>query len=264
MNLDRMQAQRFERKYFIKERQVAPLREFISGYLQLDEFSLGRPENCYSIHSIYLDSNQLTTYWAQVHCEKSRFKLRARYYNDDPESPVFFEIKQREGECVLKQRAPTLRKAAADLIGGHLPGAEHLLSDRPYDLTVLQRFCYLSHRLHARPMMQISYEREAWVHPQTNSVRVTMDRNIRGEPRHEPIFAARMERPVYPFRKQLVLELKFTDRFTDWFADLVRRFDLVQFGAPKYCMTIFETGEQRVVSKFTHLTEQKLTEALPL
>ena len=262
MNLDRMQAQRFERKYFVKERQVAPLREFISGYLQLDEFSLGRPENCYPIHSIYLDSNQLTTYWATVHCEKLRFKLRARYYSDDPNAPVFFEIKRRENECVLKQRAPARRKAAAELIGGQLPGAEHLMADRPHDLTVLQRFCYLSHRLNARPMMQISYEREAWIHPQTNSVRVTMDRNVRGEPRHEAVFNTQMDRPIYPFRKQIVLELKFTDRFPDWFADLVRHFDLVQIGAPKYCGSIFETGEQRVVSKFSHLTQQKLADAL--
>jgi hypothetical protein len=261
MNLDRMQTQRFERKYFIKEPQVAPLREFISGYLQLDEFSLGRPDNCYPIHSIYLDSDQLTTYWATVHCEKLRFKLRARYYSDDPDGPVFFEIKRRENECVLKQRAPACRKTAGQLIGGQMPGAEHLISDRPYDLAVLQRFCYWSHRLHARPMMQISYEREAWIHPQTNSVRVTMDRNVRGEPRHEAIFKGGMDHPVFPFRNQIVLELKYTDRFPEWFGALVRRFDLVQIGAPKYCATIYETGEQRVVSKFSHQTQQRLAQA---
>ena len=111
-------------------------------------------------------------------------------------------------------------------------------------------------------MMQISYEREAWVHPQTNSVRVTLDRNVRGEPRHEALFASRMERPVFPFRNQIVLELKFTDRFPDWFADVVRHFDLVQIGAPKYCGSIFETGEQRVVSKFSQLIEQKLADAI--
>jgi len=257
-----MQAQRFERKYFLKERQVVPLREFISGYLQLDEFSVGRPDNCYSIHSIYLDSDQLTTYWATVHCEKLRFKLRARYYNDDPQGPVFMEIKRRENECVLKQRAPTRRCGAAELIGGQLPGAEHLVSGRPNDLAVLQRFCYLSQRLHARPMMQISYEREAWIHPRTNSVRVTMDRNVRGEPRHEAVFNTRMDHAVYPFRNQIVLELKFTDRFPDWFADLVRHFDLVQTGAPKYCGSIFETGEQRVVSKFSNLIQPRVAETL--
>src|ERR1051325_9649000 len=99
--IDRMQAQRFERKYFILERQVPSIREFVSGYLTLDEFREGLPENCYSVHSIYLDSDQLTTYWATVHCEKLRFKLRARYYSDDPASPIFFDIKRRENECVL-------------------------------------------------------------------------------------------------------------------------------------------------------------------
>jgi hypothetical protein len=261
MNLDRMQAQRFERKYFIKERQVAPLREFISGHLELDEFSEGREDNCYPVHSLYLDSNQLTTYWATVHCEKLRFKLRARFYSDDPQGPVFFEIKRRENECVLKQRGLVRRSAAPELIGGQLPGAEHLVSDRLTDLAALQRFCHLSQRLHARPMMQISYEREAWIHPQTNSVRVTMDRNVRGEPRHEAVFSTRMERPVFPFRNEIVLELKFTDRFPGWFGDLVRHFNLVQIGAPKYCGSIFEIGEQRVVSRFSNLTQQRLADA---
>src|ERR1043166_4876207 len=161
MNSDRMQAQRFERKYFISEHQVVPLREFISGYLQLDEFSEGRPDNCYPVHSIYLDSNQLETYWATVHCEKQRFKLRVRYYSDDPQSPIFFEIKRRENECVLKQRGMVHRVAGAELLAGQLPGLAHLISGKPHYLAALQRFCYLMQRLNARPMMHIAYEREA-------------------------------------------------------------------------------------------------------
>src|SRR3954462_7490314 len=173
MIADRMQAQRFERKYFISERLIAPLREFISGRLQLDEFSEGRPDNCYPVHSIYLDSAELATYWATVHCEKQRFKLRVRYYNDDPQSPIFFEIKRRENECVLKQRGMVHRRAGVPLLSGQLPGLEHLVTGKPHHLVALQRFCYLMQRLNARPMMHIAYQREAWVSRAGNSVRVT-------------------------------------------------------------------------------------------
>jgi len=255
---DRMQAQRFERKYFISERLVAPLREFISGHLQLDEFSEGRPDNCYPVHSIYLDSEQLATYWAAVHCEKQRFKLRVRYYSDDPQSPIFFEIKRRENECVLKQRGMAHRSAGAPLLAGRLAEMEQLISGEPDGLAALQRFCYLMQRLNARPMMHIAYEREAWMHPQSNSVRVTMDRNVRGEPRREAIFSTQMNGPVFPFNRQIVLELKFTDRFPGWFADLVRHFNLTQTGAPKYCRSIFETGERRVASRSSAVTQQTL------
>src|ERR1041385_5884565 len=95
---DRLQAQRFERKYFIADRLIPAIREFISGQLELDECSQDNPDYCYPVHSLYLDSSELATYWATVHCEKQRFKLRVHYYNDDPESPLFFEIKRRKNE----------------------------------------------------------------------------------------------------------------------------------------------------------------------
>jgi len=177
-----MQAQRFERKYFIEEQQVPTLREFISGHLQLDDNSLGREEFSYPVHSIYLDSEELLTYWATVHCEKKRFKLRVRYYDDDPASPLFFEIKRRENECVLKQRGVVHRGAGVLLLAGQLPGPEHLISDKPHHLAALQRFCYLMQRLNARPMVHVGYRREAWVSPNSNAFRVHKDRTCAVKP----------------------------------------------------------------------------------
>ncbi len=256
MTADRMQAQRFERKYFITEQQVLAVREYVSGYLELDEFSRDQPTHSYPVHSIYLDSDQLTTYWATVHCEKKRFKLRVRYYND--ESPLFFEIKRRENECILKQRGAVHREAGELLLAGQLPAPEHLLSGKPQHLAALQRFCYLMQRLRARPMVHVGYLREAWVSSQGNSVRITIDHQVRGEPRHEARFTTQMEKPVYPFGKQTVLEIKFTDRFPDWIRDMVRHLNLTQTGAPKYCGSVMDAGEQRVVATRAGEEEQKL------
>lgn len=262
MSQDRMQAQRFERKYFINERQSIQVREFVSGYLEPDEFSVGRPDYSYPVHSLYLDSDQLATYWATVHCEKTRFKIRVRYYSDDPESPLFFEIKRRENECVLKQRGMVHRSAGGLLLAGQLPGPEHLLSYKPHQLAALQRFCYLMQRLDAHPMVHVAYSREAWVSPQGNSVRVTIDRQVRGTPRHEPVFNTQMSNPVFPFGRQNVLELKFTDRFPDWLNSLVQHFNLLQTGAPKYCGSVAEAGEQRVIGRGPNGMQLKLAALL--
>jgi hypothetical protein len=259
---DQLQRQRFERKYFISEKQAGHIREFLKRYLVPDEFSASRPDLFYPVHSLYLDSSELTTYWATVHCEKKRFKLRVRFYDSRPESPLFFEIKRRENECVLKQRGAVHRTSGARLLVGHLPSPDDLLSNRPYHLAALQRFCYLSQRLLARPKVHVAYSREAWVSPQSNSVRVTMDKEVRGEPRHEAIFTTDMSAPVYPFGKQLVLELKFTDRFPDWFLTLVRHFNLTQTGAPKYCGSIFESGEEYVAKGAPVQWRQKLEQVI--
>ena len=95
-------------------------------------------------------------------------------------------------------------------------------------------------------MVHVAYMREAWVSKQNNSVRVTVDRSVRGEPRYTSSFETQMANPVYPFGRQRVLELKFTDRFPDWFHELVRLFNLVQTGAPKYCGSIAESGDTRI------------------
>ena len=242
---EQLQHQRFERKYFISERQAAGIREFVKCYLVPDQFSVGKPDYSYPVHSLYLDSEDLLTYWATVHCEKKRFKLRVRFYDDDPASPVFFEIKRRENECVLKQRGAVHRSAAPALIAGHLPAPEHLVVPKPNHLAALQRFCHLLHKLQAHPTVHVGYLREAWVSQHNNSVRVTIDRDVQGESQHGTQFTTHMRHPISPFRRLLVLELKFTDRFPDWFNEMVRHFNLVQTGAPKYCGSIAESQEAR-------------------
>jgi hypothetical protein len=248
MTDDRLQPQRFERKYILSEPQALKVREFVRAYLVADEHSRGRENWSYPVHSLYLDSDHLATYWATVHCEKSRFKLRLRYYDNDPDSPVFFEIKRRMNECILKQRGAIRKSAAALLVAGHFPEPGHLLAHKPSHLVAVQKFCLLMHELSARPKMHVAYEREAWVHPDSDAVRVTLDRAVRGEETKRVRLATAMERPYFPFGDKVVLELKFTNRFPDWFGDLVRHFNLTQCGAPKYCGSVLGVGEERLSS----------------
>jgi hypothetical protein len=44
----------------------------------------------------------------------------------------------------------------------------------------------------------------------------------------------------------LVLELKFTDRYPQWFRELVEHFNCIQGGAAKYAEGIFTKGEDWV------------------
>jgi hypothetical protein len=259
---EQMQRQRFERKYFINERQAMEIREFVRLNLVPDEFSRKQADYSYPVHSIYLDSPSLATYWATVHCEKKRFKLRVRFYDSQPDSPVFFEIKRRENECVLKQRGMVRRDAARLLLAGQMPGPEHMLSQKPSHLAAVQRFVFLMQRLHAKLVVHVGYMREAWMSPESNSVRVTIDRNVKGESRTEAVFDTQMTKAIRPFGGRAILELKFTDRFPDWFAELVRHFNLTQVGIPKYCGSIMEAGEEAFQQRQPDLSQQKLAQVL--
>ena len=183
---------------------------------------------------MYLDSDRLSLYWQTVNGDKNRYKLRVRYYDDKPDSPVFFEIKRRMNEAILKQRGGVKRRGAAELLAGRIPPTEDLLSQDPKHLSALQNFCQMMMQLQARPIALVSYRREAWVSTHNNSVRVTMDRQVELDLDTTSCLSAKMANPVCVFGKEVILELKFTGRFPVWFGDLVRHFGVRQCSAAKY------------------------------
>lgn len=247
---DRLQSQRFELKYIVEEPLALGIRDFVRSFLEIDEYGATLPNLSYPVHSLYLDSPDLYLYHATINGEKNRFKLRLRFYENRPTAPVYFEIKRRMNNTIAKMRGGVRREAVERLLDGHLPGPEDLVSKEPKQLVALQRFCQLSGQLQARPRTHVAYLREAWISRHDNSIRVTLDRQIRSEPEPTPRLLCEMANPILVFGDKVVLELKFTGRFPDWFKELVRVFGLMQCGAAKYAEGITLLGEQRVANTF--------------
>src|SRR5438477_6553001 len=120
MRKDRMQQSRFELKYLIRENTAERVRDFVRCYLNMDEFGVGKPNFSYPVHSLYLDSDSLEIYWRTVNGDKNRYKLRLRYYSDNPQTPVFFEIKRRMKDVILKVRGGVKHDAVPLLLNGQL------------------------------------------------------------------------------------------------------------------------------------------------
>jgi len=219
----------------LDEPQAQAIREYVAAHLELDENGVGKPQYSYPVHSLYLDSHDLQTFWATINGDRNRYKLRLRFYNDHPDSPVFLEIKRRCNGCILKQRGGVKKEAIPRLLQGHMPEPGHLLRPDGKSLAAVQRFVELCDRIHAVPQAHVCYQREAYVDPVSDNVRVTFDRSVLTEPRTRPIFETAMREPSRPFGDRVILELKFTDRFPDWLRSLVERFGLMQCGAAKYC-----------------------------
>jgi hypothetical protein len=97
----------------------------------------------------------------------------------------------------------------------------------------------------AKPKAHVAYRREAWVQPDDNSIRVTMDRDVICEVDESIDLKTEATRPFRVFGNRVVLELKFTGRFPDWFGQLVRIFDLHQGPAAKYADGVALMGENR-------------------
>jgi SPX domain protein involved in polyphosphate accumulation len=261
-----LQQQRLELKYIIPERTALGVRDFVRSYLELDEFGHSRPNYSYPVHSLYLDSDEMRLYWDTINGTKNRYKLRLRFYENRPKAPVYFEIKRRMNSCILKQRGGVRREAVDWLLSGHLPEPTHLTSQDPRQLVALQRFCQRMMHIHARPKAHIAYLREAWVSPHDNSIRITMDREVKCERDFTTQLNTDMVHPVQAFGAAVILEIKFTvrgqrptlweteddvildmkttPRYPYWFQELVRSFDLIQCGAAKYVEGVDAVGEQ--------------------
>lgn len=242
---DKLQAQRLELKYIVNEDTALRIRDFVSSYLELDEFGASMPNYSYPVHSLYLDSHDLRLYQETINGTKNRFKLRLRFYDNRPESPIYFEIKRRMNNCIMKQRGGVRRAAVDELLAGHIPDAAHLTSKDTKPLIALQNFCQLMHQIRATPKAHIAYFREAWVSHNDNSIRVTLDREVKCEPEFTTRLDLNLKNPTYTFARDVVLELKFTNSYPLWFRDLVRIFHVMQSGAAKYVEGVAMAGEHR-------------------
>jgi SPX domain protein involved in polyphosphate accumulation len=239
-----MPGSRFEQKYIVTEEKALEVRRFIASRLELDEHGAGKANSSYPVHSLYLDSDDLKLYWDTINGEKDRVKLRLRFYDDSPDAPVFFEFKQRMNKCRIKKRAAVRRNAVDRLLSGHTPWRLDLISEDAAQLLALQEFCDRVRELQARPTVHVAFFREAYMGD--NSVRLTMDREVRAQPEPTARLSTTMTEPIMIWGPDVILELKFTREFPELFRELVSTLGLRQCGAAKYVDSVATMGEYKL------------------
>jgi SPX domain protein involved in polyphosphate accumulation len=229
-----MQACRYEFKYLVDEPTADRIRDFISLHLEPDEFTDAKTGRGYPVHSLYLDSDDLKLCRQTLQGEKNRFKLRIRFYDERPETPVFCEIKRRISDVILKQRAAVWRTAVPDLISGKLPTMSMLVKASEKGARALKDFHDLARSINARPAAYTSYIRAAYEPPADNRYRITFDTELKAGEFKDQLGIGDLEQWGKPKIDGVVVELKFTDRRPNWMAECVQRFSLKRISVPKY------------------------------
>jgi SPX domain protein involved in polyphosphate accumulation len=225
---------RYERKFVVTEHAADAIRDFVCAYLPRDEHMSGTDRYGYRVYSVYLDTPSLSLYRQSCDGIKNRFKLRIRFYDGAADSPAFLEIKKRTTETIHKLRAVVSKRAAENVLRGGWISSAEVISPSEGSLRALTEFLECRDRLHARPTAVISYQREAYVSPTAEAVRVTFDRKIAGHLyRPETGLAIPCDEAVVAV-KGAVLELKYNGRAPRWMHDLVTSFGLQRRSFPKY------------------------------
>jgi len=217
---------RYEFKYRLPRGLASTVRACVAAHLPQDGYSAQAPDGHYDISSLYLDSKDLKLCRESLAGQKNRFKLRVRGYDDDPDEPVYLEIKRRLNTVIVKDRAAIDRDRLMDFAdgGGVWTGS----ATRQFEL--------YRNLLVARPQVLIRYRREAFESHGPNRVRVTFDRDLSTRVCHQ----WRVDVHTGTWRRVLadtvVLEIKFDGCFPAWVQDLVRRFQLQAQSVSKYCL----------------------------
>jgi hypothetical protein len=228
---------RFERKYLVHYSQLDALRARLLPFVQPDPHThlspAGHPE--YTVRSIYYDTPAREAVRDKVEGEEARRKLRIRGY-DQPtaEAAVFFEIKRKIGEKIMKHRAAIpAGKLAEVLESGDFAAALLLPSDK--NLSDASRFFFHLHRYHMAPVNRITYEREAYVGKFNPGLRVTFDKNIRSKlfPALTDLYGE--EDATYPWKAHFILEMKYFEApMPSWMRSIAEEFELEAEALSKY------------------------------
>ena len=232
-----MLPRRFELKYLLSERVAQAVRDAAGPYLQPDEFAAENPRSGYPVCSLYLDSPAMTLFQQTVDGWESRYKLRIRLYDSQPDSPVFCEIKRRRNQVIIKQRVEAPRDLVERALSGQM---QSLRSSRPGRTVaseaqeVWDEFWRLRAELRASGITYVVYRREAYVGRNDDNVRVTFDREIWGAPYRpgEPLLVPTTGSAA--LIQGVVLEFKFNERYPAWMHQLVQQFGLERCSVPKY------------------------------
>ena len=248
-----MQRNRFEYKYLIDERCAHEVRTFARAYLVHDDNARAEQKWAYATNSVYLDGPGYPLFNATMQGHKNRFKLRVRYYTENASDPVFFEIKRRVNDIIMKDRALVKRDRAFRILAGESPRLSDLVKPGNLDhWSSLRRFCDMRDNIGAVPRVYVSYLREAWVKTDDDNVRLTFDRELcGGKWDWDPTFTVKREVKIPPLMAHApcVLELKFTDRFPYWFRDMAQAMNLERRANAKYVQTAFWVPRAKAVAQ---------------
>ena len=226
---------RYECKYLIHPRLMEGIRNYMRPFVRPDRFAAKTPDRQYTICSLYLDTPNLDLYEATVRGDKTRFKLRVRTYADGPDQPVFFEVKKRMDGIIYKRRSALGRVDALRFLDGRRTGLPSLPQEASADL---QEFSQLQDSHGAIPMMRVKYRREAYESVARDPVRITFDTDVVNALTHDLTLTLAGAGWIPTPLEDVVLEIKFTDRFPPWLGEMVKHFDLRRCSAAKYVLSM--------------------------
>lgn len=186
---------------------LIPLAEYAAIRPALQALTMPDPnageDGEYFIRSLYFDDAAERSYYEKLAGVSDRKKYRLRIYNLS-DSAIKLECKQKRGDLIKKRSLNVDRRCAELLCSGDfsaLPGLGDPLGNEIYSLYS---------RRGLKPRVIVDYDREAYLHPLSNT-RLTFDKNLHAGISGGDIFDPGVKTlPIFP-DGSIIFEIKYDD-----------------------------------------------------
>lgn len=222
---------RFEFKYFLEKSVADRIIPELMNYMEWDDF-VGEKEY-YECHSLYFDNEKLKAYHEKIEGQLNRKKVRVRTYKRKCEKDdlLFFEIKRKSGEVVLKDREVLPEKFLKKFIEDPFS----LLQEKNLDLDFLNEIVFEVTNYQLKPTLLVSYKRKPFFAKNDSRFRVTFDYDLEFAKAKGASYQQTFQKLEEDF---VIMEVKFNANMPKWFHQLIEVYRLQRTGSCKYCFGI--------------------------
>lgn len=218
---------RFEFKYHLPRAVADRIIPQMMNYMNWDEYS---GDEGYEVNSLYMESPEWRSYHEKIDGVMNRKKVRIRSYEKsyDDNSPIFFEIKRRSGEVILKDRMIV----KGECFRAFIDDPFCLCGFEEYQGDFLNEFLYEISFNRMRPFVLVNYRRKAFFSKFDKRFRVTFDFDLNfGKPNGASFDTEYKD----GFHNLVVMEVKFNGAMPRWFHDIIEMYSLTKLSFSKYC-----------------------------
>ncbi len=219
--------ERYELKFLVSSEAIAPISRFIEKYCSMDPYSVEAPGHFYTSNNLYLDNRSFQLYQKNASAGPFSFNMRVRSYGETLQVPCYFEIKYKVRDFVRKKRSRVLAK---DWMG--LFSSDDFLLESDVALKKnLEEFIFLSRSYSCGPVLNVQYQRKAYMALGEGYARVNFDKELRYQKNNEWNFKTDV---LSDPDDQVILELKYEKKMPLWMTALIHEFGLTPAVGGKY------------------------------
>ncbi len=220
---------RYERKFFISDKQKEALMPLLLDYLEFDNHC--KDGKAYKIYNVYYDTldNDLIRKSIMKPVFKEKVRLRCYKENVTEDDFVFLEIKRKCNKIVTKRRTNiTLKEADDFVLSRKLPVRDDYISNQ-----ILNELNYLINIYDIAPKTYISYERIAMFGKEDKDLRLTFDKKILTRRENVTLSSKCYGEDILPEGKCL-MEIKISGAMPFWLSNVLASLKIYPHSFSKY------------------------------